>query len=313
MELVATIGERMGFPPADVDVLVAMVEHHLLLPDVATRRDLDDDGTIRAVAGIVGGRRLLALLGALTEADSIATGPSAWSSWKAELVGELVRRVDHVLAGGDLGEIVGTSFLNVEQRRLLDGTGLHVEGSGSTLTVVADDRPGTFSKMAGVLALNGAGVAAAAAHSEDGRALSVFRVESEFGGDPDWERITEQVEQALAGRLAVAARLGDRSRTYRTAPTSARPARPRVTVDNATSDVATVLEVTCPDGVGVLYRITRAFAELDLDIVSARVQTLGSDVVDAFYVRDVSGAKIEDRDHLAEVELAVLRWIDVDF
>jgi [protein-PII] uridylyltransferase len=86
-----------------------------------------------------------------------------------------------------------------------------------------------------------------------------------------------------------------------------------VTVDNATSDVATVLEVTCPDGVGVLYRITRAFAELDLDIVSARVQTLGSDVVDAFYVRDVSGAKIEDRDHLAEVELAVLRWIDVDF
>ncbi len=157
MELVATIGERMGFPPADVDVLVAMVEHHLLLPDVATRRDLDDDGTIRAVAGIVGGRRLLALLGALTEADSIATGPSAWSSWKAELVGELVRRVDHVLAGGDLGEIVGTSFLNVEQRRLLDGTGLHVEGSGSTLTVVADDRPGTFSKMAGVLALNGAG------------------------------------------------------------------------------------------------------------------------------------------------------------
>jgi len=313
MELVATIGERMGFPPADVDVLVAMVEHHLLLPDVATRRDLDDDGTIRAVAGIVGGRRLLALLGALTEADSIATGPSAWSSWKAELVGELVRRVDHVLAGGDLGEIVGTSFLNVEQRRLLDGTGLHVEGSGSTLTVVADDRPGTFSKVAGVLALNGAGVAAAAAHSEDGRALSVFRVESEFGGDPDWERITEQVEQALAGRLAVAARLGDRSRTYRTAPTSARPARPRVTVDNATSDVATVLEVTCPDGVGVLYRITRAFAELDLDIVSARVQTLGSDVVDAFYVRDVSGAKIEDRDHLAEVELAVLRWIDVDF
>ena len=64
---------------------------------------------------------------------------------------------------------------------------------------------------------------------------------------------------------------------------------------------------------GVLYRITRAFAELDLDIVSARVQTLGSDVVDAFYVRDVSGSKIVDVEHLAEIELAVLRWIDVDF
>ena len=64
---------------------------------------------------------------------------------------------------------------------------------------------------------------------------------------------------------------------------------------------------------GVLYRITRAFAELDLDIVSARVQTLGSDVVDAFYIRDSSGSKIVDAEHLAEIELAVLRWIDVDF
>lgn len=86
-----------------------------------------------------------------------------------------------------------------------------------------------------------------------------------------------------------------------------------MTVDNLSSATATVLEVTCPDGVGVLYRITRAFAELDLDIVRARVQTLGSDVIDAFYVRDSSGAKITDPEHLAEVELSILRWVAVDF
>ena len=63
----------------------------------------------------------------------------------------------------------------------------------------------------------------------------------------------------------------------------------------------------------MLYRITRAFAELDLDIVRARVQTLGSDVIDAFYVRDSSGAKITDPEHLAEVELSILRWVAVDF
>jgi [protein-PII] uridylyltransferase len=312
-ELVATIAPRMGFPPADVDLLVAMVEHHLLLPDAATRRDLDDDGTIRSVADAVGGRQLLALLGALTEADSIATGPSAWSAWKAELVEELVRRADHVLAGGGFDEVVGGRFPDESQRELLEGEGMIVRGDGSTLTVVADDRPGAFSKIAGVLALNGAGVVSAAAYTEVGRALSVFRVEGAFGEVLDWEHICRQVDLALAGRLAVAARLGDRSRTYRTAPTSARPARPKVTVDNRTSATATVLEVTCPDGVGVLYRITRAFAELDLDIVSARVQTLGSDVVDAFYVRDISGSKIVDGEHLAEIELAVLRWIDVDF
>ena len=86
-----------------------------------------------------------------------------------------------------------------------------------------------------------------------------------------------------------------------------------MTVDNETSAVATVLEVSCPDGVGVLYRITRAFADLDLDIVSARVQTIGSDVVDAFYLLDGSGRKITDAEHLAEIELSVLRWVAVDF
>ena len=167
--------------------------------------------------------------------------------------------------------------------------------------------------MDGVLSLNGADVLGASAHSENGRALSVFRVGSAPDGDPDWTRIADQIRLALAGRLALSARLGDRSRTYRPVRLSARPARPRMTVDNLTSATATGIEVTCPDGVGVLYRITRAFAELDLDIVRAHVQTLGSDVVDAFYVRDASGDKITDEDHLAEIELSVLRWVAVDF
>jgi len=313
VDLMRTIGSRMGFSGADTDLLVAMIEHHLLLPDVATRRDLDDDGTIRSVADALGSIRLLELLGALTEADSIATGPSAWSSWKGDLVHELVARTRHVLSGGDVGEVLGDSFPDAGQRVLLDEGGFVVRGEGSTLTVVADDRPGTFSKVAGVLSLNGADVQDAAAHSENGRALSVFRVGQVLGGTPDWARIEDQIGRALSGRLALAARLGDRSRTYQPIRMTARPARPRVTVDNETSATATVLEVTCPDGVGVLYRITRAFAELDLDIVRARVQTLGSDVVDAFYVRDSLGFKITDADHQAEIELSVLRWVAADF
>ena len=66
--------------------LVALCRHHLLLADVATRRDLDDPATIDAVAAALGGREVLGLLAALTEADSLATGPAAWSDWKAGLV-----------------------------------------------------------------------------------------------------------------------------------------------------------------------------------------------------------------------------------
>ena len=77
-------------------------------------------------------------------------------------------------------------------------------------------------------------------------------------------------------------------------------------VDNAASRGATVVEVHAPDSMGVLYRITRALSELDLDIVSAKVQTLGDRVVDAFYVRGPSGAKIEDPAMLVEIERALL-------
>jgi [protein-PII] uridylyltransferase len=59
-----------------------MVEQHLLLPDVAMRRDLTDAATIEQVANAVGTVEVLELLHALTEADSLATGPSAWGDWK---------------------------------------------------------------------------------------------------------------------------------------------------------------------------------------------------------------------------------------
>src|SRR6476646_10116977 len=104
----------MGLPPRDVDVLVELCRLHLLLPDVATRRDLSDDDVIRAVADQVGSLSTLELLAALTEADSRATGPATWSPWKAELLSQLVNRVSHVLRGGDAAEVTGGGFAEPE-------------------------------------------------------------------------------------------------------------------------------------------------------------------------------------------------------
>ena len=66
-----------------------------------------------------------------------------------------------------------------------------------------------------------------------------------------------------------------------------------------------MIEVRAPDAVGLLYRVTSALAEMDLDIRSAKVQTLGDHVVDAFYVQDLSGGKVE-APALDEVERALL-------
>ncbi len=306
MELMATVAPRMGFEAEDVATLVELVHHHLLLPDVATRRDLSDDDVIHGVAEAVGSLTTLDLLAALTEADSLATGPSAWGSWKAGLVAELVERVAHVLRGGEARELRGDGFPDATVRRLMAGAGTVVQGSGEVLTVVAPDRPGLFSRVAGALALEGLAVRSADAASGDGRAASQFRVEAGPGG-LEWDRVTATVRRALEGRLALDARLSERSRSSRQVPrgTSLLPA-PRVRIDNHASASCTVVEVRAPDRLGLLYRVTTALAELDLDIRLAKVATLGSEVIDTFYLRTAGGAKLADRVDVRELERAVL-------
>ena len=308
MDLAARVGTRMAFPADDVAVLVSMVEHHLLLPDVATRRDLDDPRTIERVAEAVGSPSVLELLAALTEADSLATGPAAWGPWKAELVKGLVDRVSLLLGGS---EVVGTlpeQFPTSEQLARLKAPGRHVEAAGDTLVLMTDDRPGVFSRVAGVLALHGLDVLRAAAHSsDDGRALEEFRVSDPVRTEIPWARVVADLEQALDGRLALHARLSERARTYsRHRSSTPRPVDASVSFDADASTGSTVIDVQARDGIGVLYRITRALTDLDLDVRSAKVQTLGDHVVDAFYVRDPRGGKITDPHVLGEIERAIL-------
>jgi [protein-PII] uridylyltransferase len=304
VELVSVIAARMGFSPVDVDTLATLVRHHLLLPDVATRRDLGDDDTMRHVAALVGSTATLELLGALTEADSIATGPSAWGPWKAELVTKLVERTARVIEGGDVGD---AGFPTAEQRSLMAAGEAVIHGEGDTVTVVTADRTGTLSRVAGVLAIEGLDVLVAEAATEADVALSTFMVHPRHGQEVDWPHLVGRIEAALDGRLALKARVADRARTYdRDIVPEANPAPPEVRIDNEVSDTATVIEVHAPDRTGVLFRITRALADLELDVRSAKVQTLGHRVVDSFYVRDTNGAKITDADHLAEVEKALL-------
>jgi [protein-PII] uridylyltransferase len=308
--LAKEVGTRMGLDDDDVAVLAGMVEHHLLLPDVATRRDLDEPATIERVAASVGTPDRLALLAALTEADASATGPAAWSPWKAEVVARLVERVAHVLGGGESIAAVGESFPTAAQLAWLAGGGRHIEAADGVVVVVTDDRPGVFSRVAGVLALHGLDVLAAAAHSsETGRALNEFRVVDRFRAATPWPKVVADLELAMDGRLALNARVQERAVTYgRAGPEGRHPVPVSVSVafDNESSADATIIDVHTVDAVGVLFRITRALAELDLDIRTARVQTLGDQVVDAFYVRDRQGRKVTDRHDLVEVDRAIV-------
>jgi [protein-PII] uridylyltransferase len=322
MELVRTIGPRIGLDEPSVATLVRLVQHHLLLPDVAVRRDLADPATIRRVADAVGDTGTLELLHALTEADSLATGPSAWGSWKEQLVAELVARTRHVLDGGDItaptwrrvpddGTMATMAAGQLDVRIEADD-----DGSAGTqrITVVCDDRPGAFARIAGVLTLRGLDVLAAWAYSGElggpPMAASQFRVVVPPAGVV-WDRLREDLRRALAGELAIEARLAERARTYRRrrATQAVPPGPPKVTFHDDASTDATVIEVRAADRVGVLHRIANALADLGLDIRHATVQTMADEVVDTFYVRTLAGRLVTDEFHRGEIERAVVHAI----
>jgi [protein-PII] uridylyltransferase len=312
VELIARIGTRMGFTADDIALLERMVRLHLLLPDVATRRDLGDDDVIVATAEAVGSLDALQLLNALTEADGLATGPSAWGPWKAELVRELVRRVAHVLRGGEAGELRAGDdrFPDEAVRALMAQKRVAVRIDGQQLTVVAPDRPGLFSRVAGALTLKSLTVLEAEAGSEDGMAASQFRVDA-GGIEVDWEEVVRDVRRAVDGRIALEARLATRARHGRRNAALRLVRDPSVRVDNTGSGASTIIEVHAPDRIGVLYHITRALADMDLDIRWAKVTTLGAEVVDSFYVRTATGEKVEDGEHIRELERAILHRLSL--
>ena len=175
------VARRVGLGPSDAELVAGAVRHHLLLPQTATRRDLDDPVTVAQVASVVGGRPLLELLHALAIADGQATGPAAWNDWKEGLVGDLVRRVESRLAGEVPPEPLP---LRPDQAALAEQGAPAARLHGSEVTIVAPDRPGLLWQAAGVLASHRLAVRSANATSHGNMAVAAFTVAPEYGDPP---------------------------------------------------------------------------------------------------------------------------------
>jgi [protein-PII] uridylyltransferase len=284
--------KRVGLSDADVELVAEAVRHHLLLPVVATRRDLDDPMTVEHVATTVGGSRtLLELLHALAIADGIATGPAAWNDWKAGLVADLVRRVGAVLDGEPMPE---PAALREDQLALVADGGPAAIVDGNEVTVVALDRPGLLWRAAGVLASHRLTVRGANATAVGDTAVTVFNVVPEYGDPPDAVLVSSDLRRMLEGRLDVEDRLERRARAVRGRGFAAPP--PKVTLIDNASTTATVVEVRAHDEPGLLWRIGRALGECGLNVHAARIETLGAEAVDVFYVTDATGGQLTDPD-----------------
>ncbi|GHE74018.1 bifunctional uridylyltransferase/uridylyl-removing enzyme [Streptomyces spiralis] len=318
------VAGRIGFDRADAAVLAGLVRHHLLLVETATRRDLDDPATVRAVADAVGTQSTLELLHALTEADALATGPAAWSSWRGSLVAELVRRVSAVLAGDVPDDSETAAAPTAEHERLaveawrtggpvlalrpqpeapLGEPSGEPERLGVELLIAVPDQPGVLPSVAGLLAVHRLTVRTAELRAlelpdgvDDGTVLLLnWRVAAEYGSLPQAARLRADLVRALDGSLDIAGRLAERDAAYpRRRGVVAPP--PRVTVAPAASRHATVIEVRAQDAPGLLFRIGRALEDAKVRVRSAHVSTLGANAVDAFYVTGPAGDPLPEEE-----------------
>jgi [protein-PII] uridylyltransferase len=338
-----------------------MVRHHLLLPDVATRRDIDDAEEIEAVARSVGDPELLDALHLLCLADARATGPSAHSPWKDGLIAELHARVRAaldsdptalaaaldpgvaaasaaasaaapaaaLLDGVDPRYAVAAGAEQVEAHAVLaqppPGVG-EVRASwrqGATagtrvLSVVAPDRRGLLADCAGVLSGRGLRVLDARAFTrpgEDGPALALdwFVVDAAEGTGSAAERaaaeagVLDDLAAVAVGEVAVVDLVARRERRRGSrAPATAGPIG--VAVRFEPGPETTRVEVHGPDAPGVLSRLAAELGAAGLDVVGARVTTLGPEVRDVFFVRTPAEAPEGGWDALGERLVAAAGW-----
>ena len=163
-----------------------------------------------------------------------------------------------------------------------------------------------------MLALFGFDIRNAAGYIADGMALEVFDGADRFGRLSDQERrdaVVVALRGALTGELPLQEQLRARIRRYRIPD----PGDVAVVVDQDASPSATVVEVHAPDHVGLLAQVASTFADLDVDVRTAKVSTLGERVVDVFYVHDAAGDKITKQLTLDQLKATLIARLTSEY
>jgi [protein-PII] uridylyltransferase len=291
---------------------------------------------------------MLRLLYILAAADGRATGPEAWSEWKATLVRDLYRRA---LIAVETGELPARNDVSTRAREIesyeptLAGRAQSILSSlppsyldSVPVPDMVDElrlllqRPGPGevrcrvepSTEAGevavtVCALDRPGTLARTAGVLALHRVSVRRAQAYSTNDgialerflvhPEAEPAWDRFVADL--EAAYSGRLALDARLER----KIADYRPPTSVDAdvrvlaGASETSTVIEVRAPDTLGLLYAITSAISALDLDINVAKIDTLGERIVDAFYVRTSWGSSL-DEEQGREVERSILHRIE---
>jgi [protein-PII] uridylyltransferase len=316
-ELAHALLSRIGFSADTAGMVAKAVRHHLLLPEIAFRQDVEDPLVVSRLAETVGSSSFLHLLTLLTVADARATGPDLWSPWKESLLRNLVTKAAKLLEGtettpsramlddvqnlvpeiprhdtlahvtgmppgylGRFGPELVASHLRLAHPALAATevrTTVVTGAPVSSLVVAARDRPGLLATVAGALSLHNLSVVEARV------------VTRNDGLAIDTFRVVDARGADMVGQgrwpgvretleRAFAGTLDLESRlSERQTPRSKNGVDVRIT--------GSTIEVRAPDRVGLLHDLAMAMTSLGLEITLAKIDTRAGEAIDVFEVR----------------------------
>lgn len=194
--------------------------------------------------------------------------------------------------------------------------------AASKVVMYAKDAPGLAAKIVGAMALSGASIISARiVTAPEKEAVDVFLIQEIPGryqreqkpklfADADKiKKLKKNVENALNDRVNIAEEIKNIQADKKKA---ASVLEKRVLIDNKASVRYSVIDINCLDRRGFLYFIASKLTELNLNIVSAYITTYGNRVVDAFYVEEIGGGKINSEKRLEEVTAELYKVLDFD-
>lgn len=199
-----------------------------------------------------------------------------------------------------------------------DGVTLSIRKKEESATrraeICGNDKPGLFSKLAGVFTLNDLDILYAQVYTwGHSTALDIFSLKPFFDltrEEERWERVERDLKAALAGELDVQGALMEKEFNPAVRKKMTISDKPdRVELDNLGSSFFSIIEVYSDDFPGLLFAVTDAIFHMDLNIHYAKITTHVDQVVDIFYVRTVYGQKVAGAEEIATIKKTILEAI----
>lgn len=302
--LARSAAHALGFDADDAETIASLVREHLTLVDLATSRDHADRATLEALLRAVDhDPSRLALLRALTEADARAAGPSAWTTWRAELVDHLASLARDALTGVArpprelLAPQRSAQLTVLSAVRSSGGCAVLYPAPSEDAPITeicmgAPDGPGVFAALARVLARLRFQVRSAVITTVDGVVVDTWWVTGRAGDLPHPTTVRTAMERELAQREDPAARVLE---TDPAAPLHRSEDAPVVTLLPTEHGRPTAIQINARNRPSLLADIAETITGHRLLVSSAHVMTLGRRAVDVLYLTDLRGRPLDEQ------------------